>query len=76
MGLIFIPFFLLMSVAGMLIPHQSNSPSAALPVVFGMGFAIAMPIFYAIFGFIFGVVGAWIYNQIAKWLGGIEMEIE
>src|SRR5205823_3781883 len=76
MGLIFVPFFLLMSMAGALIPHRAGAPPPALPIAFGLGFAIAMPIFYAVFGFIFGVVGAWIYNLVARWIGGIEVEVE
>jgi len=35
-----------------------------------------MPFFYAALGFIFGVVGAFIYNLLAKWVGGIEVEVE
>lgn len=36
----------------------------------------AMPILMAIFGFIFFVLAAAIYNLLAKWLGGIEFEIK
>ena len=36
------------------------------------GIMLAMPFFYLIFGFIFTVIGAWIYNLVAKWVGGIE----
>lgn len=35
-----------------------------------------MPIIYAVFGFLFGIIGAAIYNLIARWLGGIEVEVE
>ncbi len=44
------------------------------PPIF-MGFMLAMPIFYMIFGFIFTVIGAWIYNLIAGWTGGIEFTL-
>ena len=27
---------------------------------------------YLIFGFIFTIIGAWVYNLLAKWVGGIE----
>jgi len=27
-------------------------------------------------GFIFGALGAWGYNIIAKWIGGIEVDVE
>ena len=44
----------------------------------GNGFAglgwmlLCMPVLYAIFGFIFTVFGAWIYNLVAARIGGIE----
>lgn len=31
-----------------------------------------MPLLYAVFGFIFTFLGAWIYNGVAGWMGGIE----
>jgi hypothetical protein len=34
-----------------------------------------MPLAYAIFGFIFTFLGAWIYNGVAGWIGGIEFTI-
>jgi hypothetical protein len=35
----------------------------------------AMPIIMAVFGFIFFVIFAAVYNVLAKWLGGIEVEV-
>lgn len=42
----------------------------------GLGFLgiIILPIFYAIFGFIAGAIGAFIYNLASGWVGGIEVE--
>jgi len=37
---------------------------------------IGMPIVFAIFGFTVGAIGAPIYNLIARWFGGIELEFE
>ena len=37
---------------------------------------IAMPIMFATFGFIAGVLGAFLYNLVARWVGGIEMHFE
>ncbi len=42
----------------------------------GLIFVIIMPVLYIIFGFIGGIIGAFIYNLSAKWVGGIEIEIE
>jgi|HubBroStandDraft_5_1064220.scaffolds.fasta_scaffold723721_2 hypothetical protein len=72
MGLIFCPFFLLFSLFA---PH---SQGAHVPAVFllGTGFALMLPVIYACMGFIGGVVSGFIYNLIAKWIGGIEVEVE
>jgi len=37
---------------------------------------LLMPIIMGIFGFIFFVIFAAIYNRLAKWLGGVEIEIK
>jgi len=37
---------------------------------------IAMPILFAIFGFIVGAIGAFLYNLVAGWFGGIEIDFE
>jgi hypothetical protein len=39
-------------------------------------FVIFLPIIYAVFGFIGGVISAFIYNLVAKWTGGIEFITE
>jgi hypothetical protein len=38
--------------------------------------SIFMPIFYGIMGFVVGAIGALLYNLVANWVGGIEMEVE
>jgi hypothetical protein len=64
-GLLFVPFFLLIE---MFAPEGTAG--------FGMTFALAMPILYAIFGVIGGVIGAALYNLVAGWVGGIEVEFD
>jgi hypothetical protein len=72
MGLIGIPFFLLA------IAMTSNLPPAQRGIfaVVGTGFAIALPLLYAVMGFLLGVIGAAIYNLVVKWVGGLEVEVE
>jgi len=72
MGLIFIPFFLLMSAMASQMPAQQRVGMLA----FGFGFAVSAPLMYAAMGFVFGALGAVIYNLVAKWIGGIEVEVE
>ncbi len=45
-------------------------------VVFGLLFMIGLPIFYGALGFVFGALGALLYNIFAGFVGGIEIEVE
>jgi len=74
MALIFVPFLLLFVLINAK-AASSGSAGAAGAAFFGVGFAIMMPVFYAIIGFIFGIIAAAIYNLIAKWTGGFEFEV-
>ncbi len=72
LGLIFVPFFLLLGGLGALI-GQGNTPFNG---IFFFVYAILIPVLYGVLGFIFGAVGAVLYNVIAKWVGGFELELE
>ena len=41
-----------------------------------VAFGIFAPVFYGGLGFLFGAFGAWVYNQIAQRLGGIQIELQ
>ena len=79
-GLIFLPIFALAGVAGAFAQQARQTQAAGVPpalmAVMMFGFGIFMPVFYGIFGFIFGIISAAIYNLIARWIGGIEVEVE
>ena len=45
-------------------------------IVLGLLFMIGLPIFYGAIGFVFGAIGALIYNLFAGMIGGIEIEVE
>jgi hypothetical protein len=56
-----------------MMPNQSGqNPFAG----FGIVFALMAPIFYGVLGFIFGAIGAFLYNLLAKWIGGIELHLQ
>lgn len=61
-------FILSLPLIGFMAISFSFAPGPKMPVVF----LIFFPFLYAIFGFIFTVLGAWIYNLVAGWVGGIE----
>jgi len=46
--------------------------------IFGMGFAgiIVLPIMYGVIGWIGGLISAALYNLVARWTGGIQVELE
>jgi hypothetical protein len=64
LGLLFVPFLLLMS---MFAPDSSSV---------GLGLALAMPIGYAVFGAISSMIAAALYNLVAGWVGGLEFEVQ
>ncbi len=45
-------------------------------VLLGIGIMIALPIFYAVIGFIGGALAALVYNIFSGIVGGVEMEVE
>ena len=75
MGLIFGAFVSLASLAGVAMNQQQGGPQL-LPALFGAGAIVALPIFYGILGAIGGMISAAIYNLIAGFIGGIEMNFE
>jgi hypothetical protein len=42
----------------------------------GIGFMMVLPFLYAAIGFVTGCLGAWFYNLLTKWIGGLEFEFE
>jgi hypothetical protein len=73
MGLIFAPFFLLFGLLGQFAGAQDKVPFAG---IFGIGFAVLAPILYGVMGFVMGALGALLYNLVAKWVGGFELDLE
>ncbi len=78
MGLIFLPFFALAAVLGAFAPHAQTNQAAPVAIAAGVMLVIGifMPIIYAVMGFVFGILGAAVYNLIARWVGGFEVEVE
>jgi hypothetical protein len=70
LGLLFAPFFFLLGMVGAF-AREGRGPFAG----FGMVFAIFLPIIYGFCGFLLGALMAWLYNLLASWIGGIELEL-
>ncbi len=71
-SLIFIPFFAIAALAGML----SGEEGAGIAAGMGIVMAILMPLMYIAIGFVATLVGCFIYNLAAGWVGGIELEFD
>ena len=63
LGLVFVPFLLLL---GSIMPEASR---------FSTGMALAIPIIYGFCGFVFTALACAIYNVVAGMVGGIEIEV-
>ena len=48
--------------------QQANSAIGGAAM---LALGIIAPVIYGAMGFVFGALGAWIYNLISNWLGGI-----
>lgn len=81
MALVFVPFMLIFMALGRFAAQAQAAEGVAapqLPLMLGMGvgFTLLMPVLYAVMGFIFGVLAAFVYNLLARWLGGFELGFE
>jgi len=72
-GLIIGAIITLMTATRMFV-LSSNDAMAVL--FFGLGAIVMLPVVYGAFGFLGGLIGAWIYNLTARLTGGLEIEIE
>jgi hypothetical protein len=80
MGLIFLPIFMLAAAAGAFTEHVRSPSFFNCAGRSCGGNHVRNRSFHAcnlrVMGFIFGVIGAAIYNLVAGWTGGIEVEVE
>ena len=71
-AIFFIPFGLIALMAG----SATRGREGMMGALFGGVFMLFAPIVYAVLGFIFVAIGCLLYNFIAAFVGGIEIEIE
>jgi Transmembrane domain of unknown function (DUF3566) len=79
-SLLLVPFVLLAGLLGAFAQHANNQSSgnapAALFAGFSLVFVILIPVIYGVMGFVFGIISAAVYNLVAGFVGGFEVEIE
>ena len=73
-----IPLGLIMIIFGAVMMTSGRDAAAGGGVGIGLGvfYMIGLPIIEGVFGFIFGAIGALIYNMAAGIIGGVEMELD
>ena len=74
MGVMGILLGLIYAIMGIFYGVTNNS----FLIGFGLGVLaiILVPLMYGGFGFVCGAFGAFVYNLIAKWVGGIDIELK
>jgi hypothetical protein len=53
----------------------TGSKQPFIGLLFGVGAVIFFPLLYGLIGFLGGLIGAAIYNAVAGWTGGIQVEL-
>jgi hypothetical protein len=73
MGLLLGAIFSLMSLVS---SAFSTKEAGAMGMIFGVAAVVVLPIFYGVLGFVSSLIAAALYNLIASWVGGIEMDVQ
>ncbi len=63
------------SVLGGALGPVAEASRPVLRLLFGAGAVVLLPLLYGAMGFVFGTLGAVVYNWSATFTGGIEVEV-
>lgn len=78
-GLIFGAIFSVISLAGVF-PPQGDSVGGiggrSILAIVGPASVVLFPICYGLLGFLTALIGAWLYNVLARMVGGIQVDVE
>jgi hypothetical protein len=73
-GLLIGIFFALFSLIAGAAAGAQGEGGAIPAILFGFGGLILWPLFYGVIGFVSAALGAFLYNLLAGFVGGVEME--
>jgi hypothetical protein len=73
-GLVMGGIFSLAAMAGAFASDTTEAP--LIGAFLGVGSIIFFPLLYGCLGFISTLIGAWLYNIVAGFVGGVEMEVQ
>jgi hypothetical protein len=77
LGLVLGAMFSLIFVTMSSFPIKNGQAALPFPfrILFGGLAVVLLPIFYGVMGALMAGLGAALYNVVAKWVGGIEVEV-
>ncbi len=73
-AVIFLILGLFIGIITYLVAKYQLTPDSPAPNFILM--LVALPLLYVVMGFFLGIICAWLYNLVAKRIGGIEIELE
>jgi hypothetical protein len=65
----------LFALAAMAGAFAADQDAGFMGSVMGIGAMVAFPLLYGCLGFVFTLLGAWLYNVVARMVGGIELDV-
>jgi len=68
-------YAVILTVTG-IIAVIGGTKAGIMMIVGAVAAVVLVPILYAVIGFVFGALSAWVYNIVAGRVGGIELELE
>ena len=73
--LFFIPFALIVAIAGTLTVTDRFGNTASTGAIAAIAIGLFVVLFYAAFLWVFTALGLLLYNLAARWTGGVEIEL-
>ncbi len=73
MGLIFGAIISAISLVGGALAPKGDG--GMIGMLFGAAAIVVLPIFYGLLGFVMSLVSAALYNLVASWVGGVELDL-
>ena len=65
----------LFALAGLAGAFAGADEAGIIGSIMGVGAIVVFPLLYGCFGFVFTLIGAWLYNLVAGMVGGIRFEV-
>jgi hypothetical protein len=61
-------------VGSAFVPREGDT--GLMGMLFGAAAVVLLPVFYGVMGFVVKLIGASLYNVIAGWVGGVELDVQ